>query len=578
MEDVPINNQYSITILRKRLFALFCVITFLFFIILSRIFYVQIIWGDELQEKAIDQWTREIPIIARRGDIVDRNGVILATNGDTYTVFVRKKAVQNYENISDVLSKSLNLDYNYVYDRIVNTVSSEITIKKQVPKEELEVLLSYDLSGVYYSRDNFRVYPYGDFLSQVLGFTSTDGNGQAGLELYYDKYLKGIDGEILYETDIVGVEIGNTPTYVKATDGLNIKLTIDFEIQKIVESALINAYETTKAKSVQCIVIDPSTGQILALSIKPSLNLNDIPRDNLPLLNKLIRNTIISDVYEPGSTFKILTAVANVEEFLSGNKNAYSFTYFYNSSRYRYIDGTRVKCWSDHKNGKHANLTLEGALCNSCNPIFVDIAMALGKDTLYKYIDKFGYGSVTGVDFNGESQGMVLPKTSVLNVDLARISFGQTIAVTPIQLACATASAINGGKYYEPYFVSEIYSNDGIVCEIINPKVKRNTVSEQASKIISGYLETVAKEGGAKNAFIDGYRIAGKTGTAQKYENGIIANGKYVSSFIGYFPADNPKYLTLLIVDEPEGQYYGSTVAAPYAKEIFQKIIDLKNI
>ena len=485
----------------------------MFVFILGRLFYIQVFWGEELQEKAIDQWTREIPVVASRGEITDCNGVVLATNDDTYTVFVRKRAVKDMEGLVKALSNVLEMDYNYVYNRLNNTKSSEVTIKKQVKKFKVDKLLEYQFEGVYYSRDNSRVYPYGELLSTVLGFTSTDGKGQSGLELYYDKYLKGIDGEILYETDIVGVEIedGNA-SYIPAVDGLNIKLTIDYEIQQLCDSAMSKAMTVHNAKSCQMIVLDPSNGQIKGLSIKPSLNLNDLPRDDLDLLNSLSRNSLISDMYEPGSTFKILTSAANIEEYLKGNPKAFSENHVFNSSRYRFIDGQRVKCWSNHQNGKHANLTLQGALNNSCNPIFVDIATSLGKETMYKYIDLFNYGKVTGVDFSGESQGMILPESSVTNVDLSRIAFGQTIAVTGLQLASATASAINGGIYYTPYLVEEIYDNNGIIAEKIEPSAKNRVISEKASKILSNMLEKVVSEGSGKHAYIEGYEVAGKTG------------------------------------------------------------------
>lgn len=547
--------------------------------IFGRLLYVQVIWGEDLQEKAIDQWTREIPVVASRGNIVDCNGVVLAKNDDTYTIFARKKAVKDFEKLSSVLSKELNLNYDYVYERLTKTYSSEVTIKKQVEKEKINKLLEYNFEGVYYSRDNSRIYPYNDFLSSVIGYTSTDGKGQSGLELYYDKYLSGINGEILYETDIVGVEIGDgNASYIPATDGLNVKLTIDYEIQQLCETAMQEAMEVTKAKSAQMLVLDPNTGAIKALSIKPSFNLNEVPRDDLNLLNDLSRNKLVCDVYEPGSTFKILTTSANVQEYLEGNKSAYSLQHVFNSSRYRYIDGQKVKCWNAHKNGKHAGLTIQGALNNSCNPIFVDMAMSLGKQTMYKYIELFNYGNVSGIDFNGESQGMVLPESCVLNVDLARIAFGQTIAVTGLQLALATAASINGGNYYTPYLVSEIYKNDGTVVERVYPKLKNRVISEQASSIMRTLLEGVVKDGSGSQAYIEGYRVGGKTGTAQKYENGIIAQGKYVSSFVGFFPANKPQYLALVIIDEPVGSYYGSTVAAPFAKQVFQGIIDLKDI
>lgn len=547
--------------------------------ILGRLFYVQVIWGENLQEKAIDQWTREIPVIARRGQIVDANGVVLAGNQDTYTVFVRKKAVENMENLCSALSDILEMEYNYLFNRLTTTISSEITVKKQVDKSKIDKILECEFSGVYYSRDNSRIYPYNQMLSSVLGFTSADGKGQSGLELYYDKYLSGINGEILYETDIVGVEIeGGKATYIPATDGLNVQLTIDYDVQQLCETAMQEAMHVHKPKSAQMIVIDPSNGAVRGLSIYPSFDLNNPPRDDLELLNSLSRNNLVSDIYEPGSTFKVLTAAANIEEYLSGNKNAFSIEHVYNSSRYRYIDGQKVKCWNNHEKGKHANLDLQGALNNSCNPIFVDIAMSLGKETMYKYIQNFNYGSVTGIDFSGESQGMILPESAVQNMDLARISFGQAIAVTGLQLACATASAINGGNYYAPRLVSKIYANDNLVMENVQPKLKNKVISQRASNILNQMLEKVVSEGSGKQAYIPGYRVAGKTGTAQKYQNGVIAMGKYVSSFVGYFPANNPKYLALVIIDEPVGQYYGSTVAAPYAKQVFEGIIKLKNI
>lgn len=572
-------EEFSVSVIRKRIFALTLAIVFLLVAVIGRLFFVQVVSGNSLQKKAIDQWTREIPINARRGVITDCEGVILAENDDTYTVYVRKKAVKNIHELSVVLAKCLDINQEAILERLTKTSSSEITIKKHVKKEMIDELLEYPIDGVYYSRDNTRVYPYCEFLSQVIGFTSTDGKGQSGLELYYDDLLKGVGGEILYETDIVGVEIeGATASYIPAADGLNIRLTVDFGIQQVAESAVKEAYAITNAKSVKCVVIDPLSGAVKALAIAPSFNLNDPPREDVGALMKLSRNTVVSDVYEPGSTFKILTAAANVAEYYNGNPKAFSTTHVFNSARYRYIDGTRVKCWSDHKNGKHSALNLEGALQNSCNPIFVDIACSLGKETMYKYINLFGFGEVTGIDFNGEAHGMLMPESSVKNVDIARIGFGQSVAVTPLQLAYGVASIINGGTYYKPYLVSEVYDSSGRVAEIKNPVAVRKTVDKKVSETVSSMLETVAREGGAKNAYIKGYKIAGKTGTAQKFENGKIANGKYVSSFIGFFPSNAPEYLLLFIVDEPSGQYYGSTVAAPYAKEIFQGIINLKSI
>lgn len=548
-------------------------------LILVRVFYIQIVWGDDLQSKAIDQWTRELPIIAKRGLITDRNGVILVGNEQSYAVFVRTRAVDNPTAVSKTLSSVLNLNESELLNKISNAKSSEITVKRRVNKHIIEKLVDSDLNGVYFSPDNTRIYPYGSSLSQVLGYTSIDGNGQSGIERFYNEYLSGYNGEILYEADLVGKDIhGKNARYIAATDGLTVKLTIDYELQSICDGAIAKAYAQYSPKSASVILIDPTNGQILALSQSPNYDLNDLPRDDIDLLNKLSRCSAITDSYEPGSTFKVLTAAANIEEYLKGNPNAFSLEHIFNSSRYRYVDGKKIKCWSTHEKGKHANENLAMALNNSCNPCFVDIALSLGTEKMYEYITAFGYGQATGIDFDGEALGMLVPKSAVKSGDLARIGFGQTIAVTPIQLAMATACAINGGYYYEPYFVSEIKDAKGQIAQIINPKLKRQAISEKASKILAGYLEGVVANGSGKQAYIDGYRVGGKTGTAQKYENGVISQGKYVMSFVGFFPANSPKYLALAIVDEPVGGQYGSTVAAPIVKEIFNGIINSKNL
>ncbi len=566
-------------ILRKRLFAFLLAITFLFLSVTARVFYVQIVSGSELQSKAIDQWTRELPIRANRGNIVDRNGVVLAGNSQSYAVYVRSRSVTEPEKVSEILSEILEVDKQKLLDKIRSDNVSEITVKTKVEKSVIDKISEYDLGGVYFSVDNTRIYPYGDLLCQILGYTSSDGSGQTGLEKRYDEYLKGYDGDILYEADLIGRDLsGSTAKYIAATDGLNIRLTVDYEVQQICEAVMAEAYDEYSPKSAAVIVLEPSTGKILATSQKPSFDLNFIPRDDLQTLNKLGRSSIISDSYEPGSTFKILTAAANIEEYLKGNKNAFSLDYIFNSSRFRYVGGRAIKCWSTHANGKHSNENLAAALNNSCNPCFVDIALSLGKEVMYDYIDAFNYGKVTGVDFDGEALGMLVPEISVTDGDLARIGFGQTIAVTPLQLAAATAAAVNGGIYYEPYFVEEIFDNSGKIAEIINPKQKGRAISEEASRILAGYLENVVTEGSGKQAYIEGYKIGGKTGTAQKYSDGVIAAGKYVMSFVGFFPADNPQYLALCIVDEPVGGLYGSTVAAPLVRKIFEGIINSKGI
>ena len=553
-------------------------IAFIFCLIFARLFYVQVIWGAELTYRATDQWNREIPIIAGRGLITDRNGAVLAGNKTTYSVFLRPNAVKNAEYTATVLSGIFSLDPQNILEKISGGRVSEITVARQVSKESVEKLVSYDLPGIYYSRDNTRQYTYNDALCQVLGFTANDGSGLSGMEKYYNDILSGTNGEISYSTDIVGIETENSVViYSAAKAGNEIRLTVDIDIQLAAEEAAKKAYISSGAKSVSCIVINPQNFDILSLVNYPSYDLNDIPRYDTEKLNSLSRNTVVCDIYEPGSTFKVVTAAANIEEYLLGNNRAFSNTYVFNSSRTRQVDGTKIKCWSAHTNGNHSNQTLADALNNSCNPCFTDIALALGKNAFYKYLNSFGFGNVTGLDYGGEALGMLLPESLVRDCDLARIGFGQTIAVTGIQLACAVGAAVNGGNYYTPHILKSVVFSDGR-SEEVSPVIKYKPISEKTSLILSSMLEGVVTEGSGKKAYIDGYRVGGKTGTAQKYENGHIATGKYVSSFVGFFPANKPQYLALIIVDEPQGTYYGSAVAAPVAREIFEDIIRIKNI
>ncbi len=535
--------------------------------------------GEELKLKAIDQWNREIPVIAARGGITDRNGVVLVGNRSTYSIFLRPNAVVNAEYTATVLSGIFGTDHQTIVDKIKGGKVSEITVARQADKACVEKLVSYDLPGVYYSRDNTRTYTYGDALCQVLGFTSSDGYGVTGVEKYYNNILTGTNGEITYTTDIVGIETEDPEiVYREASAGDNIKLTVDIDIQLSVEEAVRAVYTEKQAKAVSCVVLNPQNFDILAMVNYPSYDLNDIPRDDSETLNAQTRNKIVSDIYEPGSTFKVITAAANIEEHLRGNPKAFSNSYIFNSSRTRTVDGTKIKCWSTHENGKHTNQTLATALNNSCNPCFTDIALSLGSETFYKYLQSFGFGNVTGLDFSGEALGMLVPQTAVRDCDLARIGFGQTVAVTGVQLACAIAAAVNGGNYYVPHLLKSVVSADGKTVEENIPVLKNKVISEEASHILAEMLEGVVTSGSGTHAYIEGYKVGGKTGTAQKYEDGHVAQGKYVSSFTGFFPSDDPRYLALVIIDEPQGTYYGSTVAAPVARQIFEDIIKLKNI
>ena len=494
-------------------------------------------------------------------------------------MFVRPNAVKDVALCAKILSETTGADEAALNKKISNVKVSEITVARQVEKDNLETLVSYNLPGVYYAKDNTRTYSYNDVLCQVLGFTASDGTGLSGIEKYYQNILSGTDGEIAYTTDIVGVETENAQiVYREAIAGDDIRLTIDMDIQLAAEDAMRSVYASSQAKQVSCVVLDPQNFDVLAMVNYPSYDLNDVPRDDMQTLNTLSRNSLVSDIYEPGSTFKIITSAADIEEYLRGNKSAFSPSYVFNGSRTRTVDGTKIKCWSDHSNGKHSNQTLADALNNSCNPCFTDIALALGKDKFYQYLTAFGLGNVTGLDFNGEALGMLVPQSFVRDCDLARIGFGQTIAVSGIQLACAAAAAVNGGNYYVPHLLKSVVSADGKRVEENQPLLKQKVISAQASSILAGMLEGVVKEGSGKKAYIEGYKVGGKTGTAQKYEDGHIAAGKYVSSFVGFFPSDNPRYLALIVVDEPVGTYYGSAVAAPVAREIFEDIIKIKNI
>lgn len=574
-------QQSSYFTSKKRLPTLLVAAFFLFFVIFLRLGYIQVVWGKTLQQQAAEQWQRDLPVKAYRGDIVDANGNLLATTQTGYGVYARPQSVTDADSCAEKLAEILQTDSATLKEKLQKQGVSEVTIARQITVEQADAIRECNLDGIYLASVGVRSYVYGDFLSQVLGFVSSDGVGQTGLEAQYDKYLQGLNGALLTETDLVGAELSDgNMTYLPAVDGLTVTLTIDSVIQTIVENVLQLAMYQQNPVSARCIVMDVQTGEILAMASKPSVDLNNLPRDDVESLIKYTKNTLLTDVYEPGSTFKILTAAACLEEYKNGNSKAFSATHvFTNNGGTRIIDGSKISCWTKHINGKHANQTLSDALNNSCNPIFTDIALSLGKETMYDYLEKFGYGQATGIDFAGEQTGILVSESSVTNGDLARIGFGQSIAVTALQLCVATAAAVNGGLRMQPYLVKEISDpTTGMVVKRFSPTVVNRVISEETSAEIAKMLERVVSEGGGKNAYIEGYQVGGKTGTAQKFVDGKLASGKYVSSFVGFFPASNPKYLCLMIVDEPQGQTYGSVVAAPYAGLIFRGIIDYKQI
>ncbi len=545
-------------------------IAFLFVALIGKLVYIQIFNSKNLQSLALDQWTRDVKIIGERGDICDVNGKILVDTQSTYTVYVRPVAVKNKKDTALVLSNVLDLNFDSLYEKMKSKVS-EITAKKKVSKEQLMEIVSNDVTGVYYSQDIKRVYPYGDFMTQVLGFTNIDGEGQSGVESYYNNYLKGENGAILTQTDLVGRELeSNIIQHQLGSKGDNIYLTFDYGIQSIVENAVKSAHEKFSAKNVTCFMMNPKTGEVIAMAQTPSYDLNEIPRGDIAKLFGESKSTLISNVFEPGSTFKILTTALALE---TGKIDT---SYTFHCPGYRIVDGQKIKCW---KTTGHGSETFVEGVQNSCNALFMDIAQMVGVDLFYEWADIFGINKVTGIDVSGEASGLMIKQEEVKNVDLARMSFGQAIAVTPIELLNAVCSVINGGNLMQPYILDKVVDKSGTTILQNSPKIVGQTISQSTSTLMKEILESVVTDGGGKNAGVNGYRIGGKTGTAQKYENGAIASGKYISTFLGFAPADNPEYALLFIVDEPKGyMYYGSLVAAPYAGDIFSKLFAYKNI
>ena len=562
-------KYFTLFSLKKRILAVLLCRSFIFCALVVRLFVLQIVNGSSLQLRATDQWTRDLAIVAPRGSIYDRTGSTLAVSYTTYNVYVRAREVTSPSRTATLLSQALELDFSTVYQKVSNRKVSEVLIKMQVDGETAEVIYNYKLDGVYLAENSDRYYPNGNLLTQVLGFISVDNVGQTGVEAYYNDYLKGSDGYSYVQSDLQGKEIGGSLRYYyPASAGSNLTLTIDSKMQLIVEQTLEQIMEEQKAKGVAGMIMNAKTGEILALSNKPSFDLNDVPRDDLEALFDQSRVKLVTDIYEPGSTFKILTVAAALEAGVCSLDDT-----FY-CPGYRIIDGVRIRCW---RTIGHGNQTLAEAFSNSCNCCFMDLALRLGVDRFYEYMTKFGLGVKTGIDIAGEGSGMLMAKSLVKNVDLARMGFGHAVALTPIQLLTAVAGIINGGTYNQPRILKSV-SKDSETTEFESTTRTQNLVSEQTSAIVNSLLEGAENKTG-KYTFVEGYNVGGKTGTAQKYsESGGIDQGKYISSFIGTYPADNPEYLVFVMVDEPgAGAYYGSIVAAPYGKIIFTELFDYLN-
>lgn len=565
------NQGNSLVTTRKRLLIVLLSVTFLFCALTGRLAYLQLIKGREFQGRAAEQWYRDLPLAAPRGKIYDTNGVTLVDNRDVFTIYVRPKAVTDCAAVSRALAENLDLNYDKLFDKIKTSKVSEITILRAVEKSKADRIREKNLDGIYFTMDSKRNYPYAGYLSQILGYTNIDNVGQNGMEGYYNKYLRGVNGFAYTATDIKGNELDeNVTRYVPPIPGCNLNLSIDLNIQAFAESAVTDAMTDFNGKGASMIVMDCKTGGILAMAGAPGFDLNSPPRDDINMLNALSKNKMIVDVYEPGSTFKIFTTATALEKGAVNDSNRF----FCAGSRL--VDGQKIKCW---RSIGHGSQDLSLGVKNSCNCVFMDLALKLGTENLYEGLESFGFGSKTNIDFSGESRGLLMNKKTVKNVDLARIGFGQAVAVTPLQLITGVSAAVNGGTLFEPYFLNGVSDFSGKSIYQHEVKSVRKPISSATSAKLCEMLEKVVSEGSGKKSQVPGYRIGGKTGTAQKYENGHIAQGKYISSFVGFAPVEDPRYVVLMIVDEPAGySYYGSLVAAPYAGDVFKKIFDYTNL
>ena len=561
-------KPYTLHSLRKRIKVIFLVIAIVFCALGVRLFVVQVINGKELQQRATDQWTRDLALTAPRGSFFDATGDTLAVSYTTYDVYVRGRQVKEEQVTAQKLSNLLGLDFDKTLEKVSKKNVSEVLLKMQVEADVAEKIYNENLAGIYLTENVGRYYVYGNLLTQLLGFSSIDNVGQAGLEAYLNDYLTGIDGYSYVQSDLQGKEIGGSMRYyVNGISGSDVHLTVNSKIQILLEQVLLQAYTDQKAKAVTGIVMNAKTSEILAISSKPSFDLNEVPRDDLSILFEQSKMKAVTDTYEPGSTFKILTVAAALEAGVVTLEDRFYCPGF------RIVDGQRIKCW---KTIGHGSQNLTEAFANSCNCCFMDLALRLGVDRFYHYMQKFGLGKKTGITIQGESGGILMPKSNVKNVDIARMGFGHAVAVTPIQLLTAVAG-VTSGTLKTPTVIDNIVDVRGK--NVYSPKVKKERIVSEKTVQIVNYLLQKAENKTAEFSFVEGYNVGGKTGTAQKYsESGGIAQGKYISSFIGTYPADNPDYLMLIMVDEPSaGAYYGSIVAAPYGKQFFSSLFEFYN-
>ncbi|MCM3594409.1 stage V sporulation protein D [Metabacillus idriensis] len=549
---------------RKRL-AMVLLFGFLIFIIIDiRLGYVQFFIGDKLTALAKDSWSRNIPFEPERGEILDRNGVKLATNMSAPSVLVVPRQVENPADTAEKLASVLNMSKERAYELITKKQSIQRINPegRKISHEKAKELRALGLKGVYIAEDSKRHYPFGSYLSHVLGFAGIDNQGLLGLESYYDEQLKGTKGYVKFYSDAKGKRMPEeADEYTAPIDGLNLKLTIDSKAQTIMERELDNAQAAYNPDGMIAIAMNPKNGEILGMSSRPDFDPADF-RNVDPLIYN--RNLPVWSSYEPGSTFKIITLAAALEE----NKVNLQKEHFHDGGSVE-VGGARLKCW---KRGGHGSQTFLEVVQNSCNPGFVELGQRLGTNTLFKYIQNFGFGQKTGIDLQGEARGILFNVKNVGPVEQATTAFGQGVSVTPIQQVAAVSAAVNGGTLYTPYIAKEwIDPITGDVVSQTAPEAKRRVISEETSKQIRYALESVVAQGTGRNAFVDGYRVGGKTGTAQKVKDGVYLKNNYIVSFIGFAPADDPEIVVYVAVDNPKGTVqFGGTVAAPIVGNIME--------
>ena len=557
--------------IHTRIRYVFLVVAIILIIAIGKVFYIQVFAYNKLSTLAESLWSRELPISADRGEIVDRNGVVLATNITTTSLVVIPNQIVDKEDAAKKLSDILNCDYEDMLAHLSKKTSIERVHPegRQLDYETAEKIDALKIDGVYLVKESKRYYPYDDLLSHVLGYVGIDNQGLSGLELYYDEYLTGEDGSIKYFSDGKGHKLELAEVYEAPTSGITLQLTIDIELQQAVENELDNALSKYNAESAIAIAMDPDTGEVLAMASRPNFNSNDYQNYSTEVIN---RNLPIWMTFEPGSTFKIITLASSIEEGLIN-----LFEDRFTDSGAITVDGSTLHCW---KHGGHGDQSYLEVVENSCNPGFVNLGLKLGKETLMNYISDFGFGKQTGIDLNGEGAGILFNVNKMGNVELATTAFGQGISVTPIQQVRAVSAVVNGGTLYTPYIVKNfLESETDTLIKNISPMAIKNVISTETSELVRYALESVVAKGSGHNAYIENYRVGGKTGTAQTVENGVYSDSKYILSFIGFMPADDPEIVVYVAVENAKNVVqYGGTVAAPIARNIFLSAIDILDI